>query len=169
MGETNVDGMLIDVWGNPLRYSVTQSDIDADGNPDFTTQAEMRDVRLPFLAPNIVICTSATSSKNCTAKGGDGNTIRANEIPAIVFSMGRDWPDITGADQTANAGEGFTGGDYNVTISGSSGRTYPVPGNGVFVSKSFTQIEGDDKFDDIVLWLSAGVFYTRLIQVGALP
>ena len=45
-GRINADSLLLDPWGNPYRYYVTDYDIDGDGNSDFTTPGEMRDIGL---------------------------------------------------------------------------------------------------------------------------
>ena len=46
---------------------------------------------------------------------------------------------------------------------------YPIASNDVFVAKPYTQIDGDEKFDDLVYWLSENVLYTRMLQAGVLP
>jgi len=90
-GPTNSDGLLIDPWNNPYRYSVTE----ANGNA-FTTTNSMRTVGIATLAPDLRVCDSAA----CT------NTV-ASAVPVVVLSMGPDWGDFTGADAdaTENAGE----------------------------------------------------------------
>ena len=45
-GSRNEDQLLLDAWGNPLRYSVSNSDADSDGNWDFVRPGEMRNVTL---------------------------------------------------------------------------------------------------------------------------
>ena len=54
-GSRNDDNLLLDPYGSPVRYSVSASDADGDGNWDFTTPGEMRDVTLPLLAPDLVV------------------------------------------------------------------------------------------------------------------
>ena len=168
-GEVNADGLLLDSWGNPIRYTVTQVNTDPGRGPDFTTQGGMRATGLSNLRANIVICTRAAQHDHCPESSGDGNTVRANEIPALVLSLGADWREFSGADQLANAGERKTGGTYTSVISTASGFDYPVPGDNIFVSNAFNQIDGEGKFDDIVMWLSENILYTRLIQAGVLP
>nr|MDJ0701374.1 type II secretion system protein [Woeseiaceae bacterium] len=58
-GSRNDDNLLLDPWGAPLRYSVTASDADTDGNWDFTVPGEMRDVTMALLQPDIHVCSSA--------------------------------------------------------------------------------------------------------------
>ena len=169
VGETNEDGLLLDTWANPLRYSVTQVNSSPSTGPDFTTQGAMRSVGLSNLQPNIAICTRATSNPNCPKTAGNNNALRANQVPVLIFSMGKDWRDYGGTDQLGNAGEGRSGERFNTVATGASGRTYPLPGDNVFVSKPYNQLEGDEHFDDIVVWLSENILYTRMIQAGVLP
>ncbi|MEM7206621.1 MAG: prepilin-type N-terminal cleavage/methylation domain-containing protein [Pseudomonadota bacterium] len=176
VGELNADGLLLDTWNNPLRYSVTSvqatTDVDGDGVDDdifvFTFTSGMQIVRIQNLTPDLVICTSATTDPACP-DNGDDNTPRANQIPAVVFSMGKDWNQYDGADQRANAGEGEAGDDFIILEGGNTGTEYPIAGNEVFVAKGFTQVEGAEKFDDIITWLPENILYTRMIQAGVLP
>ncbi|MEM7292225.1 MAG: prepilin-type N-terminal cleavage/methylation domain-containing protein [Pseudomonadota bacterium] len=170
LGETNADGLLVDIWNNPLRYSVTDTDDDGDGLFDFTFAGGMRAAGIAVLDPDFVICTSGTTSIGCPDIGGDGNTLRANQIPAVVLSMGKDWREFDGIDQLANAGEDISGGVFDDTLTGgNTSIEYPIPANDVFVAKPYTQIDGDEKFDDLVYWISENILYTRMLQAGVLP
>ncbi len=91
VGVVNVDGLLLDVWGNPLRYSVTDANSSeagvGDANVfDFTGAAEMQNVGMSDLNPDLVLCLSASNNTGCES----ADEIRANSIPAVVFSMGKD-------------------------------------------------------------------------------
>ncbi|OED36802.1 hypothetical protein AB833_25675 [Chromatiales bacterium (ex Bugula neritina AB1)] len=77
-GRYNSDGLLLDAWGVPLKYSVSGADADGDGVPDFTTAGEMADVGLQFLAPQFEICDESTSCRQ----------LRANQIPVVLVSEG---------------------------------------------------------------------------------
>ena len=45
-GRFNADSLLLDPWGNPYRYYVTDADFNANGSSDFTAPGEMRLVGL---------------------------------------------------------------------------------------------------------------------------
>ena len=165
LGPTDADGLLLDAWGNPLRYSVSQ--IGDDASPNFTTQGAIRSAGAGNLTPNIVVCTRASTSPNCT--GTTGNALRANQIPALSLSMGADWRDYRSADQLANAGEQLAAGSYASHVTTPSGKTHALPRDAVFVSKPYNQIVGDRQFDDLVIWLSENALYTQLLQAGLLP
>ena len=154
----NDDNLLLDSWGSPLRYSVSRSDVDGDGNWDFVTAGEMRDVTMPLLQPDLVICSTAAGA-TATACSGSNVTL-ADRVPALVFSMGKDWANFTSADQIENAGAVVGGGP--------SGRNYAVAGNDVFVSRNPGTLTGSE-YDDLLLWISESVLYGRLVASGQLP
>lgn len=133
-GRYNADGLLIDAWGSPYRYSVSASDADSDGLADFTTAGEMRDVGLQYLAPEFEVCNDAAAC----------SYLRANQIPVVLVSEG-----------AANS-------------SGSADELENVDLDARFVSRDVDQ-QGDDQFDDIVVWLSESILYTELLKAAVLP
>ncbi|MFH1216373.1 MAG: prepilin-type N-terminal cleavage/methylation domain-containing protein [Pseudomonadota bacterium] len=141
-GGVNADGLLLDAWGNPLRYSVTT----ANGSA-FTTANGMRVTGLAALVPNLRICGDVPCA-----------TLIGTTIPAVVVSMGKNWAAFTAADEVANAGE--------TTVSGGpSGATYRIANNLDFVLGGYSEIN----YDDLITWLSPNILYTRMIAAGQLP
>ncbi len=69
--------------------------------------------------------------------------LRANRLPAVLVS--------TGASQSASSDEAENQNSDNR-----------------FVSRDIDMV-GADQFDDIVLWLSGNILYTRLLQAQVLP
>lgn len=139
-GSFNKSGLLLDAWGNPLRYSVSLSDSAEFGEPgvaDFVSDNEIKNVGLQNLRADLVIC-AAKATGSCAR-----NDIRANHVPAVVLSTGRDLTDA--GDQSEN-----------------------LDNDTIFASHSFSQ-SPDNPYDDIVLWLSDNVLYTRMIEAGVLP
>lgn len=157
-GARNDDQLLLDAWGDPIRYSVTASDADGDGNWDFVRPGEMRNVTLAVLAPNLRVCTTAAGS-TATACASNATTV-VSTAPAVLLSMGKDWASFTSADQQENAGATLGGGP--------SGRNYPVASDIVFVTHSQSAATGAE-FDDLVTWVSPSGFYGQLVAAGRLP
>lgn len=157
-GARNEDNLLVDAWGNPIRYSVTASDADGDGNWDFVRPGEMRDVTLAALAPDLRVCTTSAGSTP-TACASNATTVTST-APALLLSMGKDWAAFTSADQQENVGATLGGGP--------SGRTYPVGADAVFVSRTRAEAAGAE-FDDLVTWVAPGAFYGQLVAAGRLP
>jgi prepilin-type N-terminal cleavage/methylation domain-containing protein len=157
-GARNEDQLLLDAWGNPVRYSVTASDADGDGNWDFVRPGEMRGVTVATLAPDLRVCTTAAGS-TATACSGNATTV-ATTVPALLLSMGKDWAAFTSPDQQENVGATLGGGP--------SGRAYPVASDIVFVARAQGAAAGDE-FDDVVTWVSPAALYGQLVAAGRLP
>ena len=145
-GTVNADGLLLDPWNNPLRYSVTTANISAFPNA-FTTINRMQAATMAVLAPDLRVCREAA----CT-------NVIASTIPAVILSMGKNWSNFTSADEVANAGEASVGG-------GPSGAVYRIAGNNNFVSIGYNETA----FDDLITWISPHILYTRMITAGKLP
>ncbi len=139
-GNFNKKGILLDPWNNPLRYSVSLADSTVFGNvgvPDFVSMGEMQQVGFKNLKSDIVIC--ASNSANLCPK----ISIRANEVPAVLYSLGKD-------------------------ISAAGDQAENLDNDNVFVNREYSQKQGNE-FDDIVIWLSENILFTRLIDAGVLP
>jgi len=157
-GSRNDDNLLLDPWGSPVRYSVSAADVDADGNWDFTTSGELRDVGMPNLAPDLSVCSTATGTTASAC--GSATTTLSSWAPMIVYSMGEDWTSFSSADQLENAGATLGGGP--------SGTNYPIAADLVFVSRSRSG-QGGNEFDDVVVWMSPLSLYHQLVNGGQLP
>ena len=157
-GQRNGDSLLLDPWGSPLRYSVTASDADTDGNWDFTTPGEMQLVTMPLLQPDLAVC-STTAGSSGTACGG-ANVTLSNQAPLVVYSLGKDWPTFASPDQLENVGTSIGGGP--------SGSSYQVAADTVFVIRGHSDLSGSE-FDDLLLWLSANSLYRGMVDAGRLP
>lgn len=157
-GQRNADGLLLDPWSSPLRYSVSSSDVDADGAWDFVVPGEMRDVTIALLTPNLVVCATTTGSTP-TACGSAVNTL-TSAAPFVTYSLGKDWGTSAGAEQQENIGASLGGGP--------SSTSYPVAGDVVFSSREHSTQAGRE-YDDIVHWGSALTLYQQLLTAGQLP
>jgi prepilin-type N-terminal cleavage/methylation domain-containing protein len=143
-GAINADGLLLDPWQNPIRYSVA-----ATLEPQFTNADSIRDFFAGGGTFNAAGMLKVCPSSSCTA----GDEL-ATMLPAVVFSMGADWSSYNSPDEQANAGNGSTKlGTYNIT-------------NGdAFVSADYAE----DLFDDQLIWLSPYVLVNKMISAGQLP
>lgn len=157
-GNRNADNLLLDPWGSPLRYSVTRSDADGDGQWDFVTAGELGDVGLPVLSPDLSICSSAIGV-TASACGSAATTLSA-QAPVVIYSLGKDWPSFSSPDQVENVGASLAGGP--------SGASYRISANRVFVARGKSERPGGE-FDDVVIWVSPNTIYHGLIMAGRLP
>lgn len=157
-GQRNTDNLLLDPWGSALRYSVSTTDINANGNWDFTTAGDMQIVTMPLLSPDLTVCSSGVGSSPM-ACNSPGVTLTA-QAPALVYSLGRDWSSFSSADELENVGASISGGP--------SGVSYPVASDVVFVFRGSSDLAGNE-FDDIIVWLSPNRLYGKLVDAGHLP
>ncbi len=157
-GIRNADNLLLDPWISPLRYSITASDADLDGNWDFAAPGEMRDVTMPVLQPDLAVCSSATGASPDAC--GSANVTLSVQTPLVIYSMGKDWNTFSSPDQLENAGDNLGGG--------ASGDSYDIAGNDVFVSRGSSKLSGSE-FDDLLIWVSANSLYRVMVEAGRLP
>lgn len=147
-GRINEDGLLLDPWLNPLRYSV--STLNSGGNRAFTSLTGMQSL---FANPGTLVA-GLTLLRVCNEVACTPLPARelANTVPAVVISMGANWTDFTSADEVSNAG--------NVTIGG-----YRLTNTRTFVSREYNE----GTYDDIISWISPHVLFSRLVTAGQLP
>lgn len=155
-GEFNEDKLMLDPWGNPWRYSISDVQAAVAGEWDYIRAGGMSDLGLGNLTADLTICTQNSGNPNdCTTV----NDRLARDVVLVVYSLGRDWRDLLNGGsvsqrQRENA-EGNLGG-------------YPMATDDVFVSASRSILPGDE-FDDQIYWLSRNILYTRMLQAGLLP
>jgi prepilin-type N-terminal cleavage/methylation domain-containing protein len=173
------DSLLLDPWGNPYRYYVTDVDFNSNDSSDFTAPGEMRSVGLVDsdidgyidLDGRYMIC-SATSAIDDECTVGDepvfGNADGAGHYegaPFVLLSMGKNWSEATAGDELENSGATAT------PVAGvPSGNSYLL--KNVAVGKTtFVRRPGGlaDDFDDVVRWVSPSVLFSRMIQADQLP
>ena len=138
-------GFAIDSWGNRIRYAVTNANTNA-----FTTTNGMSTTGLTTLAPNLLICSTATGISGSSCAGG---AALANGVPAVIYATGK------------NGGYGGTGLDEAANPNANSANN-----DSVFVSHvPAPSSAANGEFDDIVTWLSPNVLYNRMVAAGRLP
>lgn len=159
-GAYNRDNLLLDTWGNPIRYSVTTDD-------NFTTAGSMAAVTMAALNPDLIVCDGdSTSGLNCS---GGLNTV-INNAPFILLSLGKDGSDFV-TNVAPNSDQGENAGEVAVAANAAGENlAYTVGGNRVFVSKEFSAVGSTaGQFDDLIVWVSPYILYSRMIEAGQLP
>jgi prepilin-type N-terminal cleavage/methylation domain-containing protein len=160
-GETNCDGLLLDPWGRPYRYSVTDDDSgDGDGNDDFVVSNELRDVGVANAGPDLRVCRNLDAA--CLAGAGTAPEDRiADNVVAVIFSMGTK-SRANSAAEDENAGEGGT-------LASTCGlAAYPIGNDRFYYAAQRREIAGQE-FDDQLIWISPSILYGKLLQAGQIP
>lgn len=142
-GRINDDGLLLDPWANPYRYSVS-----GNGANSFTSATGLQTVFDSGTISSANMLTVCSDSVPC------GGSEVSDIVPAIVFSMGADWATTTSATELENAGEG-----------GTTDGAYAIANDTSFIEAEYSE----DLYDDLLLWLSPYVLYSHLIEAGQLP
>jgi prepilin-type N-terminal cleavage/methylation domain-containing protein len=140
----NNAGLVLDSWGNPIRYAVTSwNSASPSLNDVFTTTNGMHTVGISNLAPtSLLVCSSSTASGFSSSSCGTNNALTTNGVPAVIFSTGK------------NGAQGSAGTDEAANLDN----------NQTFVSHLPSA-----NFDDIVIWLSPNVLINRMVSAGKLP
>lgn len=133
---TDSNGFAADPWGNRIRYAVTSSNADA-----FTKPNGMSAAGLSALAPNLLVCSTATGISGSSCAAGAALTSSPG-VPAVIYSPGK------------NGAAGSSAPDEQAN----------TDGNRTFVSHTPTP-----GFDDQVAWLSGNILINRMVTAGKLP
>ncbi len=167
-GVYNRDNLLVDVWGNPIRYSVTTSN-----NNAFTTlytapgAGGMKDVGIANLLPNLFICDAdSAQADDCDA----GVTTLIDNAPLIVLSLGKDGSDFV-TNVAPNSDQGENAGEATVAANAAGENVaYTVGSGNAFVNKSYSSdAAAAGQFDDLIVWESPYILYSHMLEAGQLP
>ncbi len=147
--------MMLDVWGNPYRYSISNKGVNCsidgtfDTNWAYTSPYAFKAVRekscnstLKTLLPNLKIC--------------DATGCSAASAVLVVFSLGKNWTESSASNsaESKNKGTKSDGG-------------YPLKDRDkldFFITDSNTS----NSFDDLVEWISPNVFFSQLAKANML-
>jgi prepilin-type N-terminal cleavage/methylation domain-containing protein len=160
-------GRLLDPWGEPYRYQVSDIDVDAnaDGDDgdgdigigvDLVTPNGIRDEGIANTAPDIFICTDSNAiGLDTTCIDVSGNQVTVG-IAAVVISTGKDRNiALTTADNSAIQIENLD--DFH---DGTNDKVY--------VSSTRSDVV-NAQYDDVVKWLSTNQLFTKMIEADQLP
>lgn len=165
-GGYNRDELLLDNWGNPIRYSVSITDNDINGAYDFTTAGGMSTATMAVMAPNLRVCDEdSTAAHTCVVS----NEL-INNAPFVILSLGKDGDSFVAVIKP-NSAQGENSGEALATQNAAGENiAYLLPANRAFVSKVFSS-EGSAAgyYDDILIWESPFVLYAKMIEAGQLP
>ena len=163
----DADGYAYDAWGNRLRYALAQT----AGNPTggsgctpaapttqaFSAASNLKTNGIACAPLNLVVCDASQNTAGGTppscgtwAAAGDARPVtNQRTVVAIVFSTGKNFATSSapGVDELEN-----------------------LDNDGVFVwhEPRPAGAQGGE-YDDLTVWIPAGVLYGRLVAAGVLP
>ena len=185
-GKLNGDSLLLDPWGNPYRYYVSNSDFPpgvGNGVIDFVEAGEMRAVGLVDsdadnyidLDGQFLICDAAGTSTDDLCTGANEVFGNASGVggpyagaPFVLISHGNDWNEFSETgDQLENLGT------LSTTAQGTAGPTgidYLLKNVGAGETTFVKRITGfAEDFDDVAKWVSPAILFSKMIEAGQLP
>jgi type II secretory pathway pseudopilin PulG len=150
LAETDAQGYALDVWGNRIRYAVSNAITGCTGAPVgppfFTSQANLKANGVSCRPNDLDICAPTDTATACTAAN---RVVSTETIVLIVFSTGSNGAvaNLHGTHETAN-----------------------LDGNAAFISRTPSGADSSNgTYDDLMFWMPAGVLYSKLISAGVLP
>lgn len=163
-GAYNRDNLLLDVWGNPIRYSVTS-------DTNFITAGGIKATKMENVNPDLTVCSFVNAAGDGCALPLSSNELITN-APFVLISLGKDGGDFVDdtttdplSDQGENAGE--VGVAKNAL---GENLDYTVSDDLIFINRDFSGAGATaDKFDDLIVWVSPYILYSRMIEAGQLP
>jgi prepilin-type N-terminal cleavage/methylation domain-containing protein len=159
LGFTPVDanGYAVDAWGgtgtqNRIRYAVSATTVNSVNRP-FTNSGGMRSALMSNIlgATLLSVCNTATGASS-TACASAATTLTSNAI-AVIWSLGANAATPIGGTVSTQEAE-------NVETLANANR--------VFVLRDKSNVAGTE-FDDLVVWISTPILFSRLIAAGQLP
>lgn len=164
-GDFDPLGRLLDPWGQPYRYHVSDFDFNSVGglggaDLDLTTGVAIDLVSpdgigeegLSNVIPDLVVCDDSdnSSATDTTCAGVSANNIITNAA-AVVISSGKDIGQVASNIQDENRDD-FDDGTNDF----------------VYTSSTRNDVVGSE-YDDLVRWISPNLLYTKMIEAGQLP
>lgn len=145
-GQTNADGLLVDPWQQPLRYSVVI--LNVANSLNFTDQSSIQ----TYFDGGAVLDNSSGTDMFSVCEDTTCTDTISDLVPAVVLSVGKNWSTYSSANEAMNAGA--------LTMNG-----YEIKDDYIFISTSYSE----ENFDDQLIWLSPYVLFNRLVTAGKLP
>jgi prepilin-type N-terminal cleavage/methylation domain-containing protein len=144
-------GYGVDAWGNRLRYAVASLITGCTGSsttPHFTSQANLKANGVSCRPNDLDICSSAAGS-TATSCNTAPRVASTQTVAFVVYSTGKNGAIAAshGADETEN-----------------------TDGDRVFVSRTPSGADAaGGTYDDLMMFVPAGVLYAKLISAAILP
>jgi prepilin-type N-terminal cleavage/methylation domain-containing protein len=146
----DAQGYGLDAWNNRIRYAVSNNVTGCTGAftlPHFVSAANLKANGVSCQPNDLDICAPVDTTTACTAAN---RVVSTNTVAVIIFSTGKD-----GALPAAAQGPHELAN---------------TDGNASFISHTPSGSEAPTgAYDDLMIWIPAGVIYSKLISAGVLP
>ena len=161
-GRRNCDGLLTDSWGRAYRYSITNADA-SDNGDDFLVRGQLKAISnngegIANVKPDLLICNNLDVDCRDTPSA---SVVSTNRAVAVIFSLGTRQR-LNSHAENENAGEG------DAISSTCHLPDYAIGNDRYYYASSRREIEGKE-FDDILIWISPNILYSKLLAAGVIP
>jgi len=153
-GDTNVNGSLLDPWGEPYRYHVSDINFASAATTDAVDLVSPNGIReegLSNVIPDLFICADS----NVIGDDDDCDDVTGTEvfgnIAVVLISTGKDRNNVTSNIQLENTDDFHDGTDDRV-----------------YIISTRSDVAGSE-YDDVLRWISPNVLYSKMIEAGRLP
>jgi len=161
-GDTDTSGRLLDPWGEPYRYHVSDINMASAATTDAVDLISPNGVReegLSNVVPDLNICDTSLNSSAanlvCTEVGVGANNV-VIDVAAVLISTGKDRGNIP-PDGSRSPIQAENLDDFH-------------NGTNDYVYTSSTRSDVDDsEYDDVLRWISPNVLYSKMIEARRLP
>ena len=161
--QVDCNGLMLDPWGQPYRYSVSSHDT-SNGSADFVTPGDIRIEQnlaagLSHVEADLRICGDASIACNESTPAA---SLAADKIVALAFSLARHNRNLSEIENE-NAGEASeeVSGDCSTGELGLAADRF-------FFKVPLAEQQGSE-FDDEFIWISSSLLYARMMAAGQLP
>lgn len=155
MQPTDSSGYAVDSYDNRIRYVLAQTlatPATCTNLPAFSSSTNLKANGLQCQPGDLRICRSSQAAGfSSTSCGTNNDLVNQSTVVAVVFSTGKNsaTSDATRTDEISNT-------DANATF------VYHTP------TPAGAGSTGGE-FDDLMVWISAGLLYGRMVGAGVLP
>lgn len=159
-GDIDATGRLLDPWGQPYLYHV--SDVNTDSDSDATTAAAddlvspngIRDEGMVDVAQAVdllYICTDSNAVGSDLDCGDVSGVSIVDRVAAVIVSTGKDLGQVASSIQSENSDDLHDGTNDKV-----------------YISSTRSDVAGSE-YDDLVKWVSTTMLFSKMIEAGQLP
>lgn len=155
-GDIDGSGRLLDPWGQPYLYHVSEEK-SSDTDVDLVTTGGVQSEGLASITdPDLYICSDSTSTGNDSNCGDVSGSSVVDKVSVVVVSTGKDAGKIPSNIQAENT-DGLNNGQADK----------------VYISSTFNDSDDTSSssphYDDVVRWISPNILYSKMIEAGQLP
>ena len=153
-GDFDASRRLLDPWGQPYRYHVSNFNAAALPAIDLVTPNGVREEGISNVVPDLIVCDTSlnatATNTTCSEAGVAGNIVVAG-VAVVIVSTGKDVGLVTSNIQDENTDDFHNGANDKV-----------------YTLSTRSDVAGA-QYDDVVKWISTSIIFSKMIEADQLP